>query len=90
MVSEITNLKTILSYYFNIQTTDIFMALSIMFIMICAYLGLQRGFYQGLGAAFIALTFCTLLRFIPPHIYALMCVLLALALAGKFFDIGGK
>jgi hypothetical protein len=90
MPSEIDNLKTILMYYFNIQPSDIFLGLSLGFILVCAYYGLQRGFYQGLGSAFVALTFCTLLRFVPPHIYAMMCILLAMIIAGKFFNFGGK
>jgi len=90
MTSEIDHLKTILTYYFNIQPADIMLALSICFIGVCAYLGMQKSFYAGLSSAFIALTFCTILRFIPPHIYAVFCILLALIIAGKFFNLGGN
>ena len=88
MPSEVENLKSILIYYFNIQASDIMFACAIVAIGVCAYLGLQRGFYQGMGAAFIALTFCTLLALIPPHLYAIMCILLAAIIAGKFFNFG--
>lgn len=90
MTSEVQNLITILLTRFNIQSSDIFLALSILFIAVCAYYGLQRGIYQGVACAFIALTFCTLLKFVPPHIYAIICILLALIISGKFFGFGVK
>lgn len=89
-MSDIDGLIFIALHYFNIQPTDLMLFLSLAFIIVCAFYGMQSGFYQGMGSAFIALTFCTLSTFIPMHVYALMCVILALIISGKFIGLGGK
>lgn len=89
MVSDVQNLIAFGNKYFGVSSSDTLMFLSIAF---CAFCGLfvldkVKNDYAAIAAVFVPLTFCTILQFVSPIPYFIICAVLSILIMRKM--IGG-